>query len=140
TVLVQLGHMRPFTDVVGRHAVRLDNSAAMRKELAQRLATAGCIVDMSGDSWLSAGDFTLPAEPGAGLPLGKRVPEPEGRRRVAIDLRYHDRGRGEGRLEIVNCGTETVFDLNLEFQREASQLEVLTTNELPLIKLPPGKK
>lgn len=139
TVLVQFGQIRPFTDVVGRHAVRLDNSVAMRKELAQRLATAGCTVDISGDSWLSAGDFTQPAEPGGGLPLGKRVPEPEGRRRLAIDLNYHDRGSGNGRLEIVNRGTETVFDLNLEFPPEAQQFEVLAANELPLTKLPPGK-
>jgi predicted nucleotide-binding protein len=139
TVLVQFGQMRPFTDVVGRHAVRIENSVAMRKELAQRLATTGCMVDLSGDSWLSAGDFTPPAEPGGGLPLGKRVPELPSRRRVAIDLRYHDRGNGDGRLEIVNRGTETVFDLNLRFPPEAAQFEVMTANELPLTKLPPGK-
>jgi predicted nucleotide-binding protein len=42
TVLVELGQLRPFSDVVGRHAVRLNGSAERRKELAQRLQTAGC--------------------------------------------------------------------------------------------------
>jgi hypothetical protein len=139
TILVRFGQMRPFTDVVGRHAVHLDNSVAVRKELAQRLETAGCTVELSGDSWLTAGDFTQPPEPGGGLPLGKRVPEPGVRQRIAIDLRYHDRGNGNGRLEILNRGTETVFDLNLQFPPEAAQFEVLTATELPLTKLPPGK-
>jgi predicted nucleotide-binding protein len=57
TVLVQVGDIRPFSDVSGRHTVRLDNSVARRKDLAQRLETAGCPVDLSGDDWLKSGDF-----------------------------------------------------------------------------------
>jgi len=39
TILVELGKLRPFSDVAGRHAVRMDDSAARRKDLAQRLDT-----------------------------------------------------------------------------------------------------
>jgi len=59
TVLVELGKVRPFSDVAGRYIVRLDNSHEKRKELAQRLETTGCSVDLSGQDWLSAGDFTM---------------------------------------------------------------------------------
>ncbi|HOC22001.1 MAG TPA: nucleotide-binding protein [Anaerolineae bacterium] len=59
TVLVQLGEMRPFSDVSGIHVVRLDNSAAKRKELAQRLENAGCEVDTKGNDWLQSGDFSV---------------------------------------------------------------------------------
>lgn len=136
-ILVEVGDLRAFSDVAGRHAVRLDNSAAKRKELAQRLETAGCTVDTTGDSWLAAGDFTPPPPPGSGLPLGKRLVAPASRSRVRLDLRYHDRSRG-GRLEIINMGTEAVYDVDLEFPPDIEHFH-LQSSDLPLPKLPPGK-
>jgi predicted nucleotide-binding protein len=59
TVIVQLGRVRPFSDVAGRHVVNLDNSGPRRRELATRLANAGCDVDISGYDWLTEGDFSL---------------------------------------------------------------------------------
>jgi predicted nucleotide-binding protein len=66
-VLVELGRVRHFSDVVGRHTVHLGNSIASRQELATRLRTAGCAVDLSGTDWHTAGDFTPPQPPKAGL-------------------------------------------------------------------------
>lgn len=57
TVLVQLGEIRPFSDIAGRYVIRLTNEPAKRQELAQRLHAAGCPVDLSGTAWYSAGDF-----------------------------------------------------------------------------------
>ena len=57
TVLVELGDLRPFSDVAGRHAIRIDNSSGWRQDLAQRLETAGCPVNRMGNDWLTAGDF-----------------------------------------------------------------------------------
>ena len=57
TVLVELGRLRPFSDVAGRHAIRLDNSSQLRQELAQRLKLAGCPVNLDGTDWHTAGDF-----------------------------------------------------------------------------------
>jgi predicted nucleotide-binding protein len=59
TVLVEVGTLRPFTDVAGRHTVRLNDSTATRRELAKRLKTSGCEVDLSGDHWEKAGSFAL---------------------------------------------------------------------------------
>jgi predicted nucleotide-binding protein len=59
TVLVQIGAVRPFTDVAGRHIVRLDNSPHRRKELADKLSAAGCPVSLDGEHWLTVGDFDL---------------------------------------------------------------------------------
>jgi predicted nucleotide-binding protein len=39
TILVEFGKVRPFSDVGGRHALRLDGGAESRKNLAERLAT-----------------------------------------------------------------------------------------------------
>jgi hypothetical protein len=105
--------------------------------LAQRLQTAGCAVDLSGEDWLTAGDLMPPPPPGAGRALGKRVPSAP-RSRVQFDATYHDRGGGNGRLQIINRGTETVYDLNIDLPPEASNITVLTS-ELPLTKLPSGK-
>ena len=57
TVLVELGSLRTFSDIAGRHAIRLDNSSQRRQELAQRLELAGCPVNRDGTAWHDAGDF-----------------------------------------------------------------------------------
>lgn len=57
TVIVQLGDMRPFSDIGGRHVLHLNNSSESRAEFATKLANAGCNVDTSGTDWLSVGDF-----------------------------------------------------------------------------------
>jgi predicted nucleotide-binding protein len=59
TILVSIGEQRPFSDVVGRHTLRLDNSAATRNDMASRLETAGCAVKR-GAHYLDAGDFEAP--------------------------------------------------------------------------------
>ncbi len=58
TVLVQLGEVKLFSDVAGRHVVHLSNDPTSRRELATKLANAGCNVDTTGTDWLSAGNFT----------------------------------------------------------------------------------
>ena len=59
TVLVQVGRLRPMSDILGRHMVRLTGSYAERLDLARRLKAAGCdIVDLdSTDAWQTAGKF-----------------------------------------------------------------------------------
>jgi predicted nucleotide-binding protein len=58
TVLVELGRCRPFSDIGGRHLLRMDNSTGRRQELAQRLKSAGADVSLSGTEWHTAGDFS----------------------------------------------------------------------------------
>lgn len=64
TILVELGNLRPFSDVAGRHVVRLDDTPERRQELVIRLQNAGCPVDMNaaGASWYRAGEFTSALE------------------------------------------------------------------------------
>jgi predicted nucleotide-binding protein len=66
TILVQIGDLRPFSDIAGRHAIRMDNSSPKRQDLAVRLQSAGCIVNLSGTDWQKAGDLVPPdIQPGA---------------------------------------------------------------------------
>jgi hypothetical protein len=62
TVLVQVGDIRPISDLAGRYIVRLDNSMGKRQILADRLRVAGCAVDTTGTDWHSAGDFEAAAK------------------------------------------------------------------------------
>jgi predicted nucleotide-binding protein len=58
TILVELGNVRSFTDVAGRHTVRISNSAIHRQTLADRLRLIGCDVQTDGRvDWLHEGDF-----------------------------------------------------------------------------------
>ena len=57
TILVELGNLRPFSDVGGRHVIRMDGSSQRRQELAQRLQAIGCPVNLEGTDWHTAGDF-----------------------------------------------------------------------------------
>lgn len=63
TILMQIGDIRPFSDVAGRHILRMSNQATSRQELATKLANAGCNVNTSGSDWLTTGDFKLGAAP-----------------------------------------------------------------------------
>ena len=66
TVLVELGELRPFSDIGGRHVVRLDNSIARRQDVVDRLQLAGCDVDPgSGRDWHTEGDFEAAIAPDA---------------------------------------------------------------------------
>jgi predicted nucleotide-binding protein len=68
TILVQVGNVKEFSDVAGRHVVHMSGEFSKRQELAIKLANAGCDVDTSGSDWVSAGDFT---DPLARVPKGK---------------------------------------------------------------------
>jgi predicted nucleotide-binding protein len=60
TVIVTFGKLRQISDILGRHVVRMTGASFQsRKELAQRLQTAGCAVNTTGNDWVHAGDFAL---------------------------------------------------------------------------------
>jgi predicted nucleotide-binding protein len=64
TILVSLGETRPFSDVAGRHTVRLTNDAKSRHELISRLKTARCDVNVDDRTdWLHEGDFDGALQP-----------------------------------------------------------------------------
>jgi len=59
TVLVEVGDVKPFSDVAGRHAVRLTNDSTKRNDVISRLRTAGCDAFTEGNDWLKIGDFSV---------------------------------------------------------------------------------
>lgn len=75
TILVRIGNAEVFSDVFGRHVLRLDNTAESRGDLRDRLIGMGCSVDHRATDWLKptvSGDFdaavaavseTMPRDP-----------------------------------------------------------------------------
>jgi predicted nucleotide-binding protein len=59
TILVQVGKLRPISDVAGRHIVHLSNSMSGRQQLVGKLKVAGLSVDDSGEDWHTEGYFRL---------------------------------------------------------------------------------
>jgi hypothetical protein len=70
TVLVQIGNVKEFSDIGGRHVVHMTGEFAKRQEFVAKLSNAGCDVDTSGADWVTAGDFT---DPLARVPKRKRT-------------------------------------------------------------------
>jgi hypothetical protein len=137
TILVELGSVRPFSDVGGRHVLRLDNSERQRRALATRLETAGCPVDRTGSKWLEVGDFT-PPNAGRGLPLGRRIATTD-RSGPHVDGNwYGGSGTTLDRIKITNNGAVPIFDLRLVVPEGLKPHIQLHGDEL-VAKLPVGK-
>jgi predicted nucleotide-binding protein len=58
TVIVEVGDMRPLSDLAGLNVIRFDGSAQAIRKVLSRLEVAGCVVDYSGTDWLDASRFT----------------------------------------------------------------------------------
>lgn len=58
TILVQIGKIRPMSDISGVHVTHLTGTAPSRQQLIGKLRTAGVKLDNTGDDWLTAGDFS----------------------------------------------------------------------------------
>lgn len=139
TIIVEVGDVRPFSDVAGRHTVRLDNEVRKRQELATRLRTAGCAVDTAGTDWHGTGDFTPPPPPGHGLTLGRRIPSSRAERPpVDFDVRYINKGGNKiDKLQVINRGTETAYDVEVSVLSEAA---LRLYRHLPIARIPGGGK
>jgi predicted nucleotide-binding protein len=144
TVLVEVGTLRPFSDVAGRYAIRLNNTSERRHELALRLRQAGCRINLTGSDWHAAGDFSLrkavaktrPSDPSGTAKLQiKRKQTAKRRPWVTID-RYdavygQDDETGEEylieTLHIVNVGEESALSIQIkplqQFGRTARLLD-----------------
>jgi predicted nucleotide-binding protein len=133
TILVELGKLRPFTDVGGMHTVRLDNEFASRNELANRLETAGCQVVRSGSLWTRV-DFKPPKVPGG--PRGRRLPSSSAPApRNHLDARFLHRSSGSDRLQLINIGAEDVRQLKSPNVKDFKG----RIDGFPVPRLPAGK-
>ena len=139
TIIVELGQIRSFSDIHGRHVVRLDNSTTKRQDLAHRLRTAGCAVNLEGTDWHVEGDLTPPAPPGGGLPLGRKLPSSQatGLPRLEVSLRMTS--KSNELMTITNHGPGDVYELDFSLPDDREATREWREEGFPVPKLPPGK-
>lgn len=58
TVIVQVGRVKPFTDIGGIHVSHLNDSPESRADFVQKLKNTGAQVDSSTTDWYTTGDFS----------------------------------------------------------------------------------
>jgi hypothetical protein len=114
TVLVEIGQLRPFSDVAGRHTVRLDDSIEARRSLVTRLQIADCPVNLDGEHWKTAGDFSAALALASGE-VESGVPEaasklPMTRFALLAETVSSDIGGGPVTLQVENSGPSDHFE------------------------------
>ena len=57
TIMVQVGDIKSFSDIAGRHMVHLDDTYASRNDFALRLSRLCKVVDTTGTQWPKVGTF-----------------------------------------------------------------------------------
>lgn len=135
TILVEVGHLRPFSDIAGRHSIRLNGQLAPLNELAGRLEAAGCPINRNGTDWTRLNRF--PAASATSLPLGRKVPgESTSGPRLGIKLAFYPSGK-DGRLHVKNVGDETLFDIVITFPPDVEMFHVIQDGPIP--KIPAGQ-
>lgn len=138
TVLVTMGTVRQYSDLHGRHEVRLNNEVASRQRLATRLRTAGCDVNTDGTDWHTAGDLSPPQPPGAGLPLGRKMPSSEKSGTPNFKATLHDRGGNKmSPVRLTNLGPGTAHDIDVR-PLDEEILSLGRNADLPIPRLPRG--
>ena len=114
TVLVELGQLRPVSDLVGRHTIRLNESDEWRRSLIVRLQTAGCPVNLDGEHWKTAGDFSaaLALASGADEPATSEVVSelPMTRFALLAETVSAEIGGGPVTLRVENSGSSDDFE------------------------------
>jgi predicted nucleotide-binding protein len=58
TILIQVGRVKLFSDIDGRYIPNFTGKEKERRDLINRLKSAGCQVNDNGDPWRSAGNFS----------------------------------------------------------------------------------
>jgi hypothetical protein len=136
-IIVELGKVKVFSDIHGRHAVRLDNEIKNRQEIANRLRDVGCAVKTEGTSWHAAGDLTPPAPPGGGLPMGRKLPSAQTLGHPRLAAQYVDQGGNKlGVIKVTNNGPGDAYDVRIDSDR---RLRPYSDGDWPVPKLPAGK-
>jgi hypothetical protein len=135
TILVELGKLRPFSDITGRHTVKLDDSTQKRQDLAQRLQKARCPVDLTGIAWHTEGNFNE----ALGSDLRAEGPRKEAKDKRSSDYEFKILNKassfrphaflGDGRVD-----SKVYFTIDFDFINQKDEIIILDRPEIINLK------
>jgi predicted nucleotide-binding protein len=151
TIIVEVGRLRPISDLAGRNVVRLSTTKAPLKALADRLEAAGCPVDRSNDEWLDTSRFAEVAairrhsappasQSGTHLKAGTILPRTTPKAAPPLlAAQLYSRGRDGYLLEVVNRGGVVLRNIEWQIPEDVPNWHFLTSvlPEYPLECLDP---
>jgi len=140
-ILVEFGSIRPFSDISGRHTVRLEDTPESRNELVSRLKAAGCTVNTDGNDWINAGDFNAPSPKilnNDNLPNDTMASiEHEVEMKIQLDFSVYFDVQGR-KLYLANNSDLTVYNVTFDFPEGFEGLH-FKRDAFPLPKLLSGR-
>lgn len=147
TVLVEIGATRPFSDVAGRHAVRMTGAPSSLLAFVNRLKTAGCPVNIANPEWLNterfsslaarvrAPDVPRQAPAASTPPRGTVLPSGSWPARPRLAAKLHERGKSEYLVELINRGDVVLRDVQLILPDGVDNWHLMT-DVLPAYPIP----
>jgi hypothetical protein len=130
TILVELGRLRPFSDIAGRHVVRFNDRPETRIDLANRLRAAGCEVRTDGYDWLYAGTFALASQEPTPQRRGEPRKDHAAHGAITIEIRRTVPYRFLARIETMQAGGIKIRSLSVE---PADSFVIATPLPLPYV-------
>ena len=147
TILVEVGALRPVSDLAGLNVVRIGGTKGPLMALADRLEGAGCPVDRSAPDVFDPARFAeLPTRARVArsadgpIPTGPRVgrilstPGTGRKATPKLSVKLWDRG-GDRLLELVNRGSSELVNIQWAFVEEAPNWFIMN-DALPAYPIP----
>jgi predicted nucleotide-binding protein len=124
TILVQVGILRPFSDIQGLHITSLDNSPEKRQELSTKLKNAGCDIGdiLSNQRWMKVGNFEDPID---------NNQDHTGKTKPVTDLSYSQNEKSLANDKFLKL-EQTMPDLLDEMRKDSTEYPL--TREFVLLK------
>ena len=141
-IFVEFGLIRPFSDISGRHTVKLEDTPESRNELVIRLKAAGCTVNTDGTDWIKAGDFNAPSPEIPNndnlLSDARASIEHEAEMEMQLDFDVYFDIHND-KLYLTNSSELTVYNIKFDFPEGFEGLDFPEDTVL-LSKLPSGNR
>jgi hypothetical protein len=145
TIIVEIGTLRPASDLLGRNTVRMGSTEGPLEALAKRLESAGCPVNRAHPAWLDTDRFTQLAahlrksteepEIDKQFPRGTKLSKEAPRLETRITARLISQSRNEYLLEVANRGNTNVVGLKWSLPDDAKNWAI-RVHELPQYPIP----
>jgi hypothetical protein len=140
TIFVELGHLRPISDLAGRNVIRLDGTVESLHALAGRLQAAGCLLNRTGPGYLDASRFSGLSAFDRGS--GRKVSEEAGGITGALlAVRLSHEGASDYIFEVSNRGPVVLTNVHWSLPQNASNWRLRTNvlHEYPIKSISSGE-